>query len=82
MNDEEHLALCKAWVTASENEETGTGAKYSTFWEQITVYYNEHRPAERSERTSRALECKWGTLRRDISKFCGYYAQVESYGLA
>ncbi|KDO28561.1 hypothetical protein SPRG_06419 [Saprolegnia parasitica CBS 223.65] len=76
MNDAENLALCHAWIAASEDPIKGSGLKYNTFWQNVTEQYNELKPKDRPERSFRSLESKFSQIRHDALKFGSYYAQI------
>ena len=77
MTAEENLALCKAFLSGSEDPILGTGQKSGQLWTTITANYNERfKPTGCEARTDRALETKWAVIRASVAKFCGFYAQI------
>jgi hypothetical protein len=73
---EEDKQLCRSFLSISQDPIVGNGQKSSSFWEHVAKSYNLHTPLGCCDRNARLLECKWGTIRHDVSKFCGVYSQV------
>lgn len=73
---EEDKQLCRSFLSISQDPIVGNGQKSSSFWERVAKSYNLHMPLGCCDRNARSLECKWGTIRHDVSKFCGVHSQV------
>ena len=78
-------ALCKAWLAASEDSINGTGQKAKSFWSsvfevRVNLLCNEAPDGENSatDRTQSSVQSRWGTINREVTKFCGIHAQVKS----
>ena len=74
----EDCQLARSWLNISQDPNTGTGQKSSTFWERVENHFHEHLEGEfTTRRSSRSLATKWGTIQHDVSKFVGAYAAVK-----
>jgi hypothetical protein len=69
--EEEQLALCKAWVSVSENPLVGTEMKADTFWAKIKEQL-------KSARTTEACRGQWSDIQWSVQKFVGCFAKIES----
>ncbi|KAE9097547.1 hypothetical protein PF010_g15926 [Phytophthora fragariae] len=41
----EEIQLCNAYLSIGKDSSVGPGQSAAKFWERLTNYYNEHRPA-------------------------------------
>jgi hypothetical protein len=71
---EEDKQLCRSFLSISQDPIVGNGQKSSSFWERVAKSYNLYTPLGCGDRNARSLECKWGTIRHDVLKFCGVYS--------
>lgn len=69
------VAICKAWCFVSTDAATGNAQKADTFWEKIANVFNEDRS---DQKTIKSIQCRWQTIRKGVSKFSGYYAQITN----
>jgi hypothetical protein len=78
----ENVAICKAWVQASEDPIAGKDQKGTTFFAKVLVFYNENMKvvdgATAKERTACAIKNRWGKINHDVNMFNGFYATVTS----
>jgi No apical meristem-associated C-terminal domain len=78
----ENLAICKAWVQASEDPIAGKDQKGTTFFAKVFVFYNENMNAVDGEadnqRTGCAIKNRWCKINHDVNVFNGFYATVTS----
>ncbi|GKA54347.1 hypothetical protein Tco_0753296 [Tanacetum coccineum] len=73
---EEDVALCKAWVSASENSIEGNGKKASGFWTEVTEFF--HKEMGKQKRSYASVNCKWkNRIRPKVSQFCEIYNIVK-----
>ncbi|GJZ65428.1 hypothetical protein Tco_0622124 [Tanacetum coccineum] len=72
----EELALCKAWVSASESSIEGNGKKASGFWTKVTEYF--HNEMGEDKRTYDSVNCKWkNRIFPKVSQFGEIYNNVK-----
>ncbi|GKB25022.1 reverse transcriptase domain-containing protein [Tanacetum coccineum] len=73
---EEEVALCKDWVSASEDSIEGNGKKASGFWTEVTEYF--HKEMGKQKRSYDSVNCKWkNRIRPKVSQFCEIYNSVK-----
>ncbi|GJT08783.1 hypothetical protein Tco_0843245 [Tanacetum coccineum] len=73
---EEEIALCKAWVSTSENNIEGNGKKALGFWIEVTEFF--HFEMGEQKRSYDSVNCKWkNRIRPKISQFCEIYNSVQ-----
>ncbi|GKE83136.1 glutathione S-transferase T3-like protein [Tanacetum coccineum] len=73
---EEEVALCKAWVHASENSVEGNGKKAAGFWTKVTGYF--HHETGEQKRSYDFVNCKWkNRIHPKVSQFCEIYNSVH-----
>jgi hypothetical protein len=73
---EEETCLCRSFLAVSQDPVCGNGQRNTAFWERITAHFNRVKARGSPLRPSRSLETKWGSIKHDVSKFCGAYKQV------
>nr|GEV34989.1 hypothetical protein [Tanacetum cinerariifolium] len=54
---EEEIALCKTWVSMSENNIEGNGKKASGFWTEVTEFF--HKEMGEQKRSYDSVNYKW-----------------------
>nr|GEV20730.1 hypothetical protein [Tanacetum cinerariifolium] len=73
---EEGIALCKTWVSTSENNIEGNGKKASGFWTEVTEFF--HKEMGEHKRSYDSVNCKWkNRIRPKVSQFCEIYNSVQ-----
>ncbi|GJY20108.1 hypothetical protein Tco_0392674 [Tanacetum coccineum] len=73
---EDDVALCKAWVSASENNIEGNGKNTSGFWTEVTEYF--HKEMGEHKRSYDSVNCKWkNRIRPKVNQFCEIYNSVK-----
>nr|GFA20624.1 hypothetical protein [Tanacetum cinerariifolium] len=73
---EKEVALCKAWVSASEDSIEGNGKKALGFWTEVTEYF--HKEMGEQKRIYDSVNCKWkNRIRPNVSQFCEIYNSVK-----
>lgn len=72
---EEEEQLCRSVLHVSHDRIVGNQQRAGMFWERVSEHYDDHRPA--GLRPQRSLETKWGSVKHDVSKWIGVYAQVQ-----
>lgn len=73
---EEDMLLVSAWQNISMDPIQGSNQTHQTYWERIAAFYNENKTFS-SERTANSLSHRWSVINSSVSKFIGYYNQVE-----
>jgi hypothetical protein len=73
---EEETCLCRSFLAVSQDPVCGNGQRNTAFWERITAHFNRVKARGSPLRPSRSLETKWGSIKHNVSKFCGAYKQV------
>ena len=80
---EEDVALCRAWIRASENPITGSEQKAETFWRSVYARFCGYGPEDASkaegtwnDRNVNALRHHWAQISREVGKFGGIYQRV------
>nr|GEZ30096.1 hypothetical protein [Tanacetum cinerariifolium] len=72
----EEVALCKAWIYASDNSVEGNTKKAAGFSTKVTEYF--HTEIGEHKRSYDSVNCKWKTkIRPKISQFCKIYNSVK-----
>nr|GEW22795.1 hypothetical protein [Tanacetum cinerariifolium] len=73
---EEEVALCKAWVSTSEDSIEGNGKKASGFWTEVTKYFQKEMVEHK--RSYDLVNCKWkNRIRPKILKDHSKWNKVE-----
>jgi hypothetical protein len=75
-NEDEDNLLVSAWLNVGQDPVDGNQQKYATFWGRVETYYHEHRTFE-SDRNWSSLKHRWGTIKKEVSLFCGFHETVE-----
>ena len=74
---EEERALCRSFLSVSQDPVCGNGQRNTAFWERITTNYNANKPRSCPTHPARSLESKWSHIKHDVAKFSGVYKQVS-----
>ncbi|OAV98879.1 hypothetical protein PTTG_08163 [Puccinia triticina 1-1 BBBD Race 1] len=86
---EEDRSLCISWLNTSKDAATGTNQTKATFWDRIYAMYLKIMAEETEKkkhtkgfkpfpkRLKKPLEDRWYHIQHQVSKYCGYYSQVE-----
>jgi hypothetical protein len=72
------LLLCSAWLNISTDAIHGTDQSNNMFWSRIIEYYNKFREGSQVQRNRQAVKNRWGKINQAVSKFVGYYQQIEN----
>lgn len=73
---QEDILLISAWKNVSLDPIQGNNQTQQTYWSRITSYYNEYKTFP-SERTPSSLCNRWSSIQLCVSKFQGFYNQIE-----
>lgn len=73
---EEDMLLISGWLNVSLDPVQGTNQTQMTYWSRISAYFNEHKTFE-SDRTPTSLCNRWSAIQTSVSKFVGYYNQIN-----
>jgi hypothetical protein len=77
-SEEENIRLAHAWLNNSVDSIEGNGNKGEYYWRDVANEFNNNRPTNSHKRTVKQLKSHWGGVKKDVTKFCGVYAQVKS----
>nr|GEZ91009.1 hypothetical protein [Tanacetum cinerariifolium] len=73
---EEEVALCKAWIYASNDSVEGNAKKAAGFWTKVTEYF--HTKMGEQKRSYNSVNCKWkNRIRPKVSQFFKIYNSVK-----
>jgi hypothetical protein len=73
--DEDNL-LISAWLNVGQDPVDGNQQKNVTFWGRVESYFHEHQTFE-LDRNWSSLKHRWGTIKKEVSLFCGFHESVE-----
>lgn len=73
---EEDMLLVSAWRNISMDPIQGSNQTHQTYWERIAAFYDENKTFS-SARTANSLSHRWSVINSSVSKFVGYYNQVQ-----
>ncbi|WOH04335.1 hypothetical protein DCAR_0623744 [Daucus carota subsp. sativus] len=73
---EEDMLLISAWLNVSLDPVQGTNQTQLTYWNRIGNYFDEHKNFS-SDRTPTSLCNRWCAIQTLVSKFIGYYNQIN-----
>jgi hypothetical protein len=73
--DEDNL-LVSTWLNIGQDPVDGNQQKNTTFWGRVETYFHEHMTFE-SDRNWSLLKHIWGTIKKEVSLFCGFHESVE-----
>ncbi|KAG2642499.1 hypothetical protein PVAP13_2KG195200, partial [Panicum virgatum] len=76
--EEENLRLLFAWLNNSVDSVKGNDKKQEYYWKDVASEFNSNRPTDVHMRIVKQLKTHWGTVKREIAKFCGVYANVRA----
>jgi hypothetical protein len=77
-SEEENIRLAHAWLNNSVDSIEGNDKKGEYYWRDVANEFNNNRPTNSHKRTVKQLKSHWGGVKKDVTKFCGVYAQVKS----
>ncbi|KAL9671217.1 hypothetical protein QQ045_008783 [Rhodiola kirilowii] len=72
----EDMLLISAWENVSLDPIKGNNQTQTSYWSRIASYFDEHKTFT-SERTPIALTNRWSSIQKCVSKFQGFYNQIE-----
>lgn len=73
---EEDMLLISAWKNISLDPIQGNNQTQQTYWSRIASYYNEYKTFP-TERTPSSLCNRWSSIQLCVSKFQGFYNQID-----
>ncbi|XP_044428330.1 glutathione S-transferase T3-like [Triticum aestivum] len=74
-SSDEDKVLIAAWANTSLDI-VGTDQNRDAYWDRISEYYNTHKESSWPERNANAINCRYTTINRETSKFCGCLQQI------
>ncbi|XP_062162007.1 uncharacterized protein LOC133869045 [Alnus glutinosa] len=74
---EEDVLLVESWINTSVDPVNGNDQSKKKYWWRIWEKYHEHKTFNTS-RNEASLLNRWGVIHKNVNKFCGCLAQVES----
>ncbi|KAL9680627.1 hypothetical protein QQ045_018511 [Rhodiola kirilowii] len=72
----EDMLLISAWENISFDPIRGNNQTQTNYWSRIASYFDEHKSFT-SERTPVALSSRWSIIQKSVSKFQGFFNQIE-----
>ena len=72
---DEDKVLIAAWANTTLDI-VGTDQNRDAYWDRISEYYNTHKESSWPERNANAINCRYTTINRETSKFCGCLQQI------
>jgi hypothetical protein len=72
----EDEVLCSAYLNVSKDPIVGVNQPQGGYWARIMQFYMENRKIA-TDRTQSSLQLKWGDIMKYMSRFCGFYAEIE-----
>jgi hypothetical protein len=73
----EDEVLCSAYLNVSKDPIVGVNQPQEGYWARITQFYMENRKTA-TVKTQSSLQHKWGDIMKYTTRFCGFYAEIES----
>ncbi|KAM3242705.1 hypothetical protein ACQJBY_054980 [Aegilops geniculata] len=74
-SSDEDKVLIAAWANTSLDI-VGTDQNRDAYWDRISEYYNTHKESSWPERNANAINCRYTTINKETSKFCGCLQQI------
>ncbi|XBH96426.1 hypothetical protein VPH35_086814 [Triticum aestivum] len=74
-SSDEDKVLIAAWANTSLDI-VGTDQNRDAYWDRVSEYYNTHKESSWPERNANAINCRYTTINRETSKFCGCLQQI------
>ena len=75
-SSQEDELLVAAWLHTSLDAVIGTDQSSNSYWGRIYDYYSTRKKVSWPVRVQNAITCRWSTINKQVSKFCGYYQQI------
>ncbi|KAF6162446.1 hypothetical protein GIB67_017334, partial [Kingdonia uniflora] len=72
---EEDLLLVSTWLNTSQDAIHSTDQKFSTYWNRIWSYFEEHKNSD-AQRSPNSLKKQWSHIQLKTNKLCRYYAAI------
>ncbi|KAL6661783.1 hypothetical protein ACP70R_001167 [Stipagrostis hirtigluma subsp. patula] len=73
---EEDEVLCSAFLNVGKDPITGVNQTRGGYYKRLHDYYNTFKP-EGSNRSQLAIQNRWGTIQRSVSKFRGFKSAID-----
>ncbi|XP_076927697.1 glutathione S-transferase T3-like [Bidens hawaiensis] len=70
-----------AWLNHSLDSIQGTDQKYSQLWENIYLYFEQHKETT-NERSIKSLSNRWSSIQKATNTFCSCLDQVERLNIS
>ncbi|KAL6546829.1 hypothetical protein OROMI_022550 [Orobanche minor] len=74
---EEDIALTKAYLYISLDADVGTSQKKGSLWNRVLQVWRDNMVVYDATRNSNSLGCHWGTISSAVTKFHGFWEQLE-----
>ncbi|OEL35772.1 hypothetical protein BAE44_0003210 [Dichanthelium oligosanthes] len=72
----EDEVLCLAYLNVAKDAIKGANQSKDTYWKRIHAYFHEHKHFV-STRSAGSMMQRWGTIKREVSRFCGIKNQQD-----
>ncbi len=69
--------LVSSWLNTSLDAAIGAEQSSSSYWKRIHLAYHANKTCV-SDRNMNSLMNRWGTIRQEVTKFNGWYIQVQN----
>jgi hypothetical protein len=75
----EEKQLCISFLHISQDPIVGNAQRYGKLWDRVKNHFidNVGRSSCAMSRTSKSLEAKWATIKKEVSKFAGNFSMVK-----
>ncbi|TVU29753.1 hypothetical protein EJB05_21337, partial [Eragrostis curvula] len=73
---EEDAVLCSAFLNVGKDPIIGVNQTLGGYYKRFHDYYNTYKP-EGCNRSQLAVQNRWCTIQRSVSKFCGFKSAID-----
>jgi hypothetical protein len=73
---EDDTIICSAFVNVSKDPIVGVNQSSGGYYKRMHDYYQAHKPAG-SNRSQLAIQGRWGTIQKVVSRFCGIKSAID-----
>lgn len=73
----EDKQLCMSWLAVSADPIVGREQHALDLWHRIKAHFDAALGESYvTDRTTNSLSCRWSTISKEVSKYCGFYANA------
>ncbi|KAG2576322.1 hypothetical protein PVAP13_6NG016818 [Panicum virgatum] len=73
---EEDAVICSVWLNVTTNAAIGCNQTEGGFYKRIHTYFKQNKP-QGSERSQIAIQGRWKSIQKAVSKFCAFKAIID-----